>query len=188
MFSPSPSSQLLSFSLPTPSHSQGISTVTADSKAYIYSTPLTVDLEGQGQLTTLVGTSQGYFYALDNHGRPRRGFPVHFGEIQMAPVAADIAGDSYLEIIVGDHNGVLAVMETRGEEVWSRRLSGALTQSVSVGDVDGDGLVDVVAVTETGDVWVLYGMNGTDVRRFPIRTGNEVKSMPLLVDLSQVSE
>ena len=106
----------------------------------------------------------------------------------MAPVAADITGDSYLEIIVGDRNGILAVLDSRGEEVWSRRLSGALSQSVSVADIDGDGRVDVVVVTETGDVWVLHGMNGTDVRRFPIRTGNEVKSMPLVVDLSRVGE
>lgn len=167
---------------------QGISTINAASKAYIYSTPITVDLEGLGQPTTLVTTSQGLLYALDHQGQPRRGFPVRFSEIQMSPVAADIAGDGYLEIIVGDRNGVLAVVDYRGEEVWSRRLSGPLSQTVSIGDVDGDGRVDVVAVTDTGDVWIVRGENGMDVNKFPVRTGNTIKSMPLLVDLSRVCD
>ena len=44
----------------------------------------------------------------------------------------------------------------------------------------------MVAVTDNGDIWVLDGETGKDVKRFPIRTGGVVKSSPLLVDLSKV--
>ena len=160
--------------------------MTSSLKAYIYSTPVTVDIEGMGFLTTVFGTSQGLLYAVNEKGIPKKGFPVSFAEIQMSPVCADIAKDSYLEIIVGDKNGVLAVLDYQGEDVWSRSLSGPLSQSVTIGDIDGDGTLDVVAVTDNGDIWVLDGEPGKDVKRFPIRTGGVVKSSPLLVDLSKV--
>lgn len=163
-----------------------MSTVTASLKAYIYSTPVTVDIEGMGYLTTVFGTSQGLLYAINDKGIPKKGFPVYFAEIQMSPVCVDIARDSYLEIIVGDKNGVLAVLDYQGEEVWSRSLSGPLSQSVTVGDIDGDGTLDVVAVTDNGDIWVLNGETGKEVPKFPIRTGGAVKSSPILVDLSKV--
>ena len=160
--------------------------MTSSLKAYIYSTPVTVDIEGMGYLTTVFGTSQGLLYAINEKGIPKKGFPVSFAEIQMSPVCVDIAKDSYLEIIVGDSNGVLAVLDYQGEDVWSRSLSGPLSQSVAIGDIDGDGILDVVAITDNGDIWVLNGETGKEVKRFPIRTGGVVKSAPLLVDLSKV--
>ncbi|KAK8817737.1 hypothetical protein WA538_004454 [Blastocystis sp. DL] len=103
----------------------------------------------------------------------------------MRPLCADIAGDAYLEIVVGDLAGVLAVLDYRGEEVWSRSLSGPLSLGLAIADVDGDGTLDVVAVTDNGDVWVLNGETGNEIPRFPIRTGSRMKSNPLIVDLSK---
>ena len=38
-------------------------------------------------------------YAVNSQGKIRSGFPVHFGQIEMGVVCADIANDSYLEIV-----------------------------------------------------------------------------------------
>lgn len=38
-------------------------------------------------------------YALDSQGQVRPGFPIRFGAIEMPVVCADIAQDSYLEIV-----------------------------------------------------------------------------------------
>lgn len=38
-------------------------------------------------------------YAVNSQGKIRPGFPVHFGPIEMGVVCADIANDSYLEIV-----------------------------------------------------------------------------------------
>lgn len=39
-------------------------------RAYVYSSPTVVDLDGDGTLDILVGTSYGLFYILDHHGNP----------------------------------------------------------------------------------------------------------------------
>ena len=57
----------------------------------------------------------------------------------MGVVCADVANDAYLEIvrilwnvsqlqIVGDMSGILAVLDPKGEEIWSVTLSGPLSQ------------------------------------------------------------
>jgi hypothetical protein len=46
-----------------------LSTNTANFRAYIYSSPSVVDLDGDVNLDILVGTSFGLFYVLDHHGK-----------------------------------------------------------------------------------------------------------------------
>lgn len=46
-----------------------LSTDKANFRAYIYSSPTVVDLDGDGYLDILVGTSFGLFYAMDHRGK-----------------------------------------------------------------------------------------------------------------------
>ena len=55
-----------------------------------------------------------------------------------------------------------------------------------VGDVNGDGQLDVVAVTKTGDCWVLNGQTGESLKNFPIKLGCSIHSSPLLLKLDSV--
>ena len=73
--------------------------MTTARKAWCYSTPTTADIEGMGRLTTVFGTAQGLLFAVTEHGAVKRGFPVRFNAIHMAPVCVDLVGDGYLEIV-----------------------------------------------------------------------------------------
>ena len=42
-----------------------------------------------------------------------------------------------------------------GEEIWESRISGYPNQPVTVGDIDGNGVLDLVVGTTEGHVWAL---------------------------------
>ncbi|PNH12688.1 hypothetical protein TSOC_000387 [Tetrabaena socialis] len=75
-----------------------LSTDSTTYKAYAYSSPTLVDLNGDGKLEVVVGTSMGFLYVLDHTGSPLPGWPVQMGEIQGQPLVADINNDGELEI------------------------------------------------------------------------------------------
>lgn len=57
-------------------------------------------------------------------------------------VNSDRKGD--LEVLVGDMRGNLLCVSRSGAVLWDRQLPGSIGATPTVGDVDGDGLLDVV--------------------------------------------
>ncbi|KAG6769562.1 hypothetical protein POTOM_025210 [Populus tomentosa] len=165
-----------------------LSTNTANFRAYIYSSPSVVDLDGDGNLDILVGTSFGLFYVLDHHGNIREKFPLEMAEIQGAVVAADINDDGKIELVTTDVHGNVAAWTSQGKEIWERNLKSLIPQGPTVGDVDGDGCTDIVIPTLSGNIYVLSGKDGSIVRPYPYRTHGRVMNQVLLVDLSKRGE
>ncbi|THF94834.1 hypothetical protein TEA_014334 [Camellia sinensis var. sinensis] len=165
-----------------------LSTDTGKFRAYVYSSPTVVDLDGDGNLDILVGTSYGLFYVFDHKGKLREKFPLEMAEIQGAVVAADINDDGKIELVTTDTHGNVAAWTAQGKEIWERHLKSLVPQGASVGDVDGDGHTDVVVPTLSGNVYVLSGKDGSDIRPYPYRTHGRVMNQVLLVDLSKRGE
>lgn len=46
--------------------------------------------------------------------------------------------------------------------------------------------MDVVALTKNGDLWVMRGDTGENLRAFPIRFGCSIHSSPLIIDFDSV--
>ncbi|XXG51470.1 hypothetical protein AAC387_Pa03g0024 [Persea americana] len=157
-------------------------------RAYIYSSPTVVDLDGDGYLDILVGTSFGLFYVLDHHGKVREKFPLEMADIQGAVVAADINDDGKIDLVTTDTHGNVAAWTAQGDEIWEVHLKSLVPQGPTVGDVDGDGHTDVVVPTSSGNIYVLNGKDGSFVRPFPYRTHGRVMNQVLLLDLNKRGE
>ena len=52
--------------------------------------------------------------------------------------------------------------------------------------MNGDGQLDVVVVTKTGDCWVMNGQTGESLKNFPIKLGCSIHSSPVLLQLDSV--
>ncbi|KAI3474175.1 hypothetical protein Pfo_028963 [Paulownia fortunei] len=158
-----------------------LSTDTGNFRAYIYSSPTVVDLDGDGNLDILVGTSFGLFYVLDHKGKYREKFPLEMAEIQGAVVAADINDDGKIELVTTDAHGNVAAWTPQGKEIWETHVKSLVPQGPSIGDVDGDGHTDVVVPTLSGNIYVLSGKDGSIVRPYPYRThGRKRKGLTIV--------
>ena len=153
-------------------------------RAYIYSSPTAADLDGDGAIEVVVGTSMGFVYVLDGRdGSLRDGFPIQMNEVQAQVVAADVDGDGDLELIVADAIGSVAAWRHDGAALWEVQTSGLCTQSPTIASLKGDGAVQIVVPTVAGVVHVLDGRSGRELPPFPLRTGGRILSAVLVLDL-----
>ncbi|KAL8121505.1 protein DEFECTIVE IN EXINE FORMATION 1 isoform X2 [Apium graveolens] len=165
-----------------------LSTDTGKFRGYIYSSPTVVDLDGDGNMDILVGTSYGLFYVLDHKGKLRDKFPLEMAEIQGGVIAADINDDGKIELLTTDTHGNVAAWTAQGKEIWEAHVKSLIPQGPTIGDVDGDGHTDVVVPTISGNIHVLSGKDGSVVRPYPYRTHGRIMNKILLVDLTKRGE
>lgn len=81
-------------------------------RAYIYSAPTLVDLDGDGSLEIIVGTSVGFIYVLSADGKVALVGTAH---AFATPTLVDLDGDRSLEIIVGTAVEFIDVLSAGGE-------------------------------------------------------------------------
>lgn len=148
-------------------------------RAYVYSAPTLVDLDGDGKLEIVVGTSMGFLYVLDHKGETREGWPIQMGEIQAQVAVADIFRDGKLTLIGSDARGNVAAFDAEGTELWERHLGSAITQAATFADVNGDGLLEILIASTSGAIHVLEGISGRDTANFPFYTQGRVMSKVL---------
>jgi hypothetical protein len=157
--------------------------------------PTVADLDGDGRSEVILGTSLGLLYVLDGEtGFVRRFFPMQFHKIEAQIAVADLHGGSNLEVVVADMAGNLVLVDVDGEVVWDLKLPGTLPFTPTIGDVNGDGKLDVViAVARPKHGCLLYAVDGSTgqvLPNFPLGLPYkaEVSSSVLLVDLHDYSE
>ena len=158
-------------------------------KAYAYSSPTLADVNGDGVLEVVLGTSVGFLYVLDGRsGDALEGWPLQMGDIQGQVAVADLNGDGSLEIVAADSRGNVAAFTGGAKEIWERHLNSQVGAGATFGDVNGDGELEVILGSWNGYVHVLSGRTGEDVGPFPFKAFGKITAPILPTKLNNPSQ
>jgi len=89
-------------------------------------------------------------------------------------------------MFVVDENSNFVCFNWKGEKVWEKMVTGYPTEAPVIGDIDGDGLLDIVVATNEGHIWAFQAGTGTLLPNYPIKLKGRVMSQILLVDTEVV--
>ncbi len=145
----------------------------------------TGDLDLDGRLEVVAGTSNNRLYAWNDDGTLLAGgWPKTLnGFIEGAPALGDLTGDGRPDIIVGTSAGSVYAWGSNGTLLWQKEISGQIRMnSPVVVDLDNNGGLDVLATNTSGSVNV-WRADGSPLAGWPQSAGGNVAGTPAVGDV-----
>jgi hypothetical protein len=107
------------------------------------SSPAASDLNTDGFMEIIVGTSGKVLYILDPMGKVIEKHSIN-GKILSTPVTADLDGDGFPEIVFGSSDGMFNILNASGFRKWSYETKSIIENSAAVSDLDRDGKAEIL--------------------------------------------
>ncbi len=150
-----------------------------------------IDVDGDGLAEVFAPAKNGNFYAWRADGAPlgaQAALKTGIGTYaRSAPAFENVDSDPALEILYGAPNGTLYVLNPDGSNVapFPITLGTEILANTAAGDVNRDGTMDVIVMTEGGALHVLNTKTGSALPGWPrgiLSTSNPKSPSPALAD------
>jgi hypothetical protein len=170
----------------------------------VFSTPAVGDVDGDGFPDMVFGGWDSYIHVLNRDCQET--VPRFFNDdtIWSSPSLYDIDGDGRMEIFIGGDShsgpseywpgGMVRALDWRGGalvQLWKQRPTEVVHSSLAIGDIDGDGRLEVVhgagdfyRTADSNKVFAWHVEDGSPVAGWPQSTGGVTWSSPTLADLT----
>jgi len=156
----------------------------------VKASPTLGDIDGDGYLEIIVGSSDGKVYVWHHEGQAVIGWPKRTGsELFSSPALIDLEGDGHMEIFTGSSDGKIHAWHHNGSLVvgWPRQTNSLVAASLALSDIDGNGDIEIVAISFQGSIYVWHH-DGTIGTGWPKHIDSYLLSSPALGDLDQDGE
>ena len=159
----------------------------------IYCSAAIGDVDGDGAQELVFTSENDSLYVINLNGTRQAGWPIHLtvnnsSMLGSTPALADVTGDGFPEIFVA------GVLNTSNMTVgwldgataswlpgWPQISTHATQSSPIVGDVDGDGDLEVILANEDASIEGWHH-DGTPLAGFPLITGDFNRATPIFTD------
>ena len=150
----------------------------------VLSSPAVGDLNSDGFLEIIAVSLTGAVYAIStNTGENIEGWPVAIGMNSWnGPIVTNIDEDEDPEVLAATGNGNVFAFNHDGTVIFEKTTGSLIKTSIVTGDLDNNGSIDIVFITNPGDLYVIDNQ-GNDIGDFPFAIGENVESTPILADM-----
>ena len=133
---------------------------TADAHMVMEGAPMTVDLDGDGDAEVVTAAYENLI-AFDGTGKELWRFDTR-GRYSTCPAILERTGATPL-IFAGDNTGQFTCVDGKGNVVWQAETKPVFCASPALGDLNGDGAIEVVQGDKSGIVHAFDALTGKPV-------------------------
>ncbi|MBU5687809.1 MAG: PQQ-binding-like beta-propeller repeat protein [Candidatus Aenigmarchaeota archaeon] len=160
--------------------SDGTKTWNFSTGGLIYSSPAVFDINNDGIPEIIFGSYDKNVYVLNSTNGEKIWNYSTGDRIASSPSVITFNGD--VLIIIGSYDKKLYALNSTGDLIWQFSASDKIESSPAIGDINDDGIYEVVFGSYDNKTYVVNASNGELIWSYA--TGNWITSSPVIADIA----